>query len=67
MQILCTFSFLAFQFLSKSNGQVGKMGSGAIALSLPFSCILGLLASMTSTTMGKATLEITYLEIFSNS
>ncbi|CAN6581052.1 unnamed protein product [Malus baccata var. baccata] len=30
---------------------VGKMGSGAIALSLPFSCILGLLASMTSTTM----------------
>lgn len=41
------------------------MGSGAIALSLPFSCILGLLAAMTSTTMGRATLEITYLEIFS--
>ncbi|XP_071734753.1 uncharacterized protein [Rutidosis leptorrhynchoides] len=30
---------------------VNKMGSGAIAISLPFSCILGLLASMTSTTM----------------
>ncbi|KAK6943784.1 Zinc finger, RING-CH-type [Dillenia turbinata] len=30
---------------------VTKMGSGAIAISLPFSCILGLLASMTSTTM----------------
>lgn len=28
------------------------MGTGAIAISLPFSCILGLLASMTSTTMG---------------
>ncbi|KAL2933156.1 E3 ubiquitin-protein ligase MARCH7 [Bienertia sinuspersici] len=33
--------------------QVGKMGSGAIAISLPFSCILGLLASMISTTMGQ--------------
>ncbi|OMO73524.1 Zinc finger, RING-CH-type [Corchorus olitorius] len=31
--------------------QVSKMKSGAIAISLPFSCILGLLASMTSTTM----------------
>ncbi|GMQ02238.1 hypothetical protein CsSME_00048560 [Camellia sinensis var. sinensis] len=30
---------------------VTKMGSGAIAISLPFSCMLGLLASMTSTTM----------------
>ena len=28
------------------------MGSGAVAMSLPFSCILGLLASMTATTMG---------------
>lgn len=36
-----------------SHGQVGKMGSGAIALSLPFACILGLLASMTATTMGR--------------
>ncbi|RYR50856.1 hypothetical protein Ahy_A06g025860 [Arachis hypogaea] len=30
---------------------VSNMGSGAIAISLPFSCILGLLSSMTSTTM----------------
>ncbi|XP_059626770.1 uncharacterized protein LOC132269552 [Cornus florida] len=30
---------------------VGKMGTGAIAISLPFSCVLGLLASMTSSTM----------------
>ncbi|MED6115082.1 hypothetical protein PIB30_086753 [Stylosanthes scabra] len=33
---------------------VSSMGSGAVAMSLPFSCILGLLASMTSTTMGRA-------------
>ncbi|KAI3983364.1 hypothetical protein MKX01_013431 [Papaver californicum] len=30
---------------------VGQMGTGAIAISLPFACILGLLASMTSSTM----------------
>ncbi|KAI3901489.1 hypothetical protein MKW92_007476 [Papaver armeniacum] len=30
---------------------VGKMGTSAIAISLPFACILGLLASMTSSTM----------------
>ncbi|CAK8571575.1 unnamed protein product [Lathyrus sativus] len=30
---------------------VSTMGSSAIAMSLPFSCILGLLASMTATTM----------------
>lgn len=29
------------------------MGTGAIAISLPFSCILGLLASMTASTMGR--------------
>ena len=29
------------------------MGSGAIAISLPFSCVLGLLASITATTMGR--------------
>ncbi|XWS74268.1 hypothetical protein CRYUN_Cryun02cG0200500 [Craigia yunnanensis] len=34
---------------------VGKMGTGAIAISLPFSCVLGLLASMTSSTMGEST------------
>ncbi|EXC16232.1 hypothetical protein L484_024404 [Morus notabilis] len=30
---------------------VKKMGSGAIAVSLPFSCVMGLLASITATTM----------------
>lgn len=29
------------------------MGTSATAISLPFSCVLGLLASMTSSTMGK--------------
>lgn len=29
------------------------MGTGAIAISLPFSCMLGLLSSMTSSTMGR--------------
>lgn len=38
--------------LKLSRLQVGKMGTGAIAISLPFSCVLGLLASMTSSTMG---------------
>ncbi|XP_076957594.1 uncharacterized protein LOC143633135 [Bidens hawaiensis] len=31
--------------------KVGNMGTSAIALSLPFSCVLGLLSSMTSSTM----------------
>ncbi|GER54311.1 RING/U-box superfamily protein [Striga asiatica] len=35
----------------ETRGNVSKLGSSAIAISLPFSCILGLLASMTSTTM----------------
>lgn len=41
------------EFLISSCGQISKLGSGAIAISLPFSCILGLLASMTATTMGR--------------
>ncbi|PQQ21079.1 uncharacterized protein Pyn_20990 [Prunus yedoensis var. nudiflora] len=48
--ILVIVSMLAY-FCFLEQLLVGKMGSGAIALSLPFSCILGLLASMTSTTM----------------
>lgn len=41
------FSVIFFTFL-----QVGRMGTGAVTISLPFSCVLGLLASMTSSTMG---------------
>lgn len=48
--VLVIVSMLAY-FCFLEQLLVGKMGSGAIAVSLPFSCILGLLASMTSTTM----------------
>lgn len=48
--VLVIVSMLAY-FCFLEQLLVIKMGSGAIAISLPFSCILGLLASMTSTTM----------------
>ncbi|KAA0044017.1 zinc finger protein [Cucumis melo var. makuwa] len=44
MNMLAYFGFLE-QLLA------GKMGSSALAISLPFSCIFGLLASMTAATM----------------
>ncbi|KAL3825914.1 hypothetical protein ACJIZ3_021943 [Penstemon smallii] len=48
--VLVIMSMLAY-FCFLEQLLVTKMGSSAIAISLPFSCILGLLASMTSTTM----------------
>ncbi|XVF55456.1 hypothetical protein PTKIN_Ptkin06aG0037400 [Pterospermum kingtungense] len=48
--ILVIVSMLAY-FCFLEQLLVSKMKSGAIAISLPFSCILGLLASMTSATM----------------
>ncbi|GMI64676.1 hypothetical protein like AT3G09760 [Hibiscus trionum] len=48
--ILVIVSMLAY-FCFLEQLLVSNMKSGAIAISLPFSCILGLLASMTSTTM----------------
>ncbi|PIN14307.1 Ubiquitin--protein ligase [Handroanthus impetiginosus] len=48
--VLVIVSMLAY-FCFLEQLLVNKMGSSAIAISLPFSCILGLLASMTSTTM----------------
>ncbi|KAL9429291.1 hypothetical protein AB3S75_031160 [Citrus x aurantiifolia] len=48
--ILVIVSMLAY-FCFLEELLVGKMKSGAIAISLPFSCILGLLASTTATTM----------------
>ncbi|GER28701.1 RING/U-box superfamily protein [Striga asiatica] len=48
--ILVIVSMLAY-FCFLEQLLVKRLGSGAIAISLPFSCILGLLASMTSTTM----------------
>ncbi|PPD83355.1 hypothetical protein GOBAR_DD19719 [Gossypium barbadense] len=34
-----------------------KMGIGAIAISLPFACVIGLLSSMTSSTMGSSKVD----------
>ncbi|XP_020538208.1 uncharacterized protein LOC105642206 isoform X2 [Jatropha curcas] len=48
--ILVIVSMLAY-FCFLEQLLVAKLKSGAIAISLPFSCIMGLLASMTSTTM----------------
>ncbi|VFR01436.1 unnamed protein product [Cuscuta campestris] len=48
--ILVIVSMLAY-FCFLEQLLVSRMGSGAVAISLPFSCILGLLASMTSTNM----------------
>ncbi|KAL6507927.1 hypothetical protein OROGR_024122 [Orobanche gracilis] len=48
--VLVIVSMLAY-FCFLEQLLVNKLGSSAIAISLPFSCILGLLASMTSTTM----------------
>ncbi|KAL9143582.1 hypothetical protein ABFS82_14G244400 [Erythranthe guttata] len=50
--ILVIVSMLAY-FCFLEQLLVDKMGSSAIAISLPFSCVLGLLASMTSSTMVK--------------
>lgn len=50
--VLVIVSMLAY-FCFLEQLMLSKMGSHAITLSLPFSCILGLLASMTSTTMVK--------------
>ncbi|KAJ0263682.1 F89 [Hirschfeldia incana] len=48
--VLVIVSMLAY-FCFLEQLLLNKMKSSAIAISLPFSCILGLLASMTSTTM----------------
>ncbi|VFQ85075.1 unnamed protein product [Cuscuta campestris] len=48
--VLVIVSMLAY-FCFLEQLLVGKMGTSAIAISLPFSCVLGLLGSMTSSTM----------------
>ncbi|XP_076944526.1 uncharacterized protein LOC143615233 [Bidens hawaiensis] len=50
--ILVIVSMLAY-FCFIEQLLIGNMGTSAIALSLPFSCVLGLLSSMTSSTMVK--------------
>ncbi|KAF8039816.1 hypothetical protein BT93_B2125 [Corymbia citriodora subsp. variegata] len=51
--VLVVVSMLAY-FCFLEQLLVVKMGTGAIAISLPFSCFLGLLASITSSTMVKS-------------
>ncbi|XP_042046042.1 uncharacterized protein LOC121792234 [Salvia splendens] len=70
--VLVIVSMLAY-FCFLEQLLVKKMGSSAIAISLPFSCILGLLASMTSTTMVRrkyawlyATIQFTMVVIFAH-
>ncbi|XP_004145807.1 probable E3 ubiquitin-protein ligase MARCH10 isoform X2 [Cucumis sativus] len=50
--VLVIVSILAY-FCFLEQLLVAKMGTSAIAISLPFSCVLGLLSSMTSSTMVK--------------
>lgn len=50
--VLVIVSMLAY-FCFLEQLLVGKLGTGAIAISLPFSCVLGLLSSMTASTMVK--------------
>ncbi|KAK1426290.1 hypothetical protein QVD17_14961 [Tagetes erecta] len=52
MPILVVVSALAY-FCFLEQLLVGKMGLGSVALSLPFSCVLGVLSSMTSSVMVK--------------
>ncbi|KAK1435145.1 hypothetical protein QVD17_00905 [Tagetes erecta] len=66
VSMLCYFCFIE-QLL------VGSMGTSAIALSLPFSCVLGLLSSMTSSTMVRrrfvwlyATIQFALVVIFAH-
>ncbi|CAK9314408.1 unnamed protein product [Citrullus colocynthis] len=72
--VLVIVSILAyFCFLEQLLMQVAKMGTSAIAISLPFSCVLGLLSSMTSSTMVKrrfiwayATVQFAMVVLFSH-
>ncbi|PWA39914.1 RING/U-box superfamily protein [Artemisia annua] len=70
--ILVIVSMLAY-FCFIEQLLVGNMGTSAIALSLPFSCVLGLLSSMTSSTMVKrrfvwlyASVQFAFVVIFAH-
>ncbi|KVH90772.1 Zinc finger, RING-CH-type [Cynara cardunculus var. scolymus] len=59
--------------LLRIQSTVGNMGTSAIALSLPFSCVLGLLSSMTSWTMVRrrfvwlyASIQFAFVVIFAH-
>ncbi|KAI3823252.1 hypothetical protein L1987_04685 [Smallanthus sonchifolius] len=70
--ILVIVSMLAY-FCFIEQLLVGNMGTSAIALSLPFSCVLGLLSSMTSSTMVRrrfvwlyASIQFAFVVIFAH-
>lgn len=72
MPILVIVSILAYFFFLEQL-LVGKMGTGSIALSLPFSCVLGLLSSMTSSAMVEqrfawlfATIQFMFVVVFAH-
>ncbi len=46
---VCCCGFVA----QSGTWQVGRMGSGALAIALPFACILGLLAAVIASNVGK--------------
>jgi hypothetical protein len=50
--LLCLLTVFAILFYFQSF-QVSDLGPRALAISLPFSCVLGLLSSMIATTMGE--------------
>ncbi|XP_044468457.1 uncharacterized protein LOC123197972 isoform X2 [Mangifera indica] len=60
--VLVIVSMLAY-FCFLEQLLVAKMGTGAVAISLPFSCVLGLLSSMTSSTMVKRRFVWVYASI----
>ncbi|KAL8255600.1 hypothetical protein R6Q59_030667 [Mikania micrantha] len=70
--VLVIVSMLAY-FCFIEQLLVGDMGTSAIALSLPFSCVLGLLSSMTSSTMVRrrfvwlyASIQFAFVVIFAH-
>ncbi|CAH1441614.1 unnamed protein product [Lactuca virosa] len=72
MPILVIVTILAY-FCFLEQLLVGNMGTGSIALSLPFSCVLGLLSSMTSSAMVErrfvwlyATIQFVFVVIFAH-
>ncbi|XP_012064833.1 uncharacterized protein LOC105628103 isoform X2 [Jatropha curcas] len=60
--VLVIISMLAY-FCFLEQLLVGNMGTGAIAISLPFACVLGLLSSMISSTMVKRRFVWVYASI----
>ncbi|GAA0144366.1 hypothetical protein LIER_04834 [Lithospermum erythrorhizon] len=60
--ILVIVSMLAY-FCFLEQLLVGNLAAGAIAISLPFSCVLGLLSSMTASTMVKSRFVWVYASV----